>query len=233
MKISVCPVYTLLTPEALSGPALVIDTLRMTSVAAVALANGCAGLKVVCEVDEARALAAQTGALLGGERGAVKIPGFDFSNSPLEYTRERVSRRRLVMTTTNGTRAIRSALAARPLYLASLVNASAAADALRGEESACIVLAGTVGRFSLEDAVTAGAVIDRLDPSNQLDDMALAARALYRQARGDLHAFLSPVHHYQRLAELGFSGDLQLCLSEDAAPALPRLQDDGWFRAAE
>ena len=233
MKCSVCPVYTLLTPEALEDAcAVVIDTLRMTSVAACALHHGCAGLQVVCEVDEARALAGATGALLGGERGAVKIPGFDFSNSPLEYTEERIAGRRLVMTTTNGTRAIRSALSAREVYLGCLANASAAASVLAGKERAVLVLAGTLGRFSLEDAVTAGAILHRLSCPFEADDMALAALALYERARSDFHAFLGRVAHYQRLAALGFSGDLDLCLTEDALPCVPRLCEDGWFRPA-
>jgi len=233
MKLSVYPVYSLLTPQSLEGAAaLVIDTLRMTSVAAVALGNGCAGLRVVCEVEQARALARETGALLGGERQALRIAGFDFSNSPLEYTAEKLRGRRLVMTTSNGTRAIQAALGALEVYLGCLMNASAAARALEGRDALAIVLAGTGGRFSLEDAVTAGAVIARLGPGCELDDMALAALCLYERARGDMHAFLSPTAHYRKLARLGFSGDLRLCLTEDAAPCLPRLCGDGWFRAA-
>ena len=234
MTISVYPVYTLLEPGSLEGAAaLVIDTLRMTSVAATALNNGCEGLRVVREVDEARALARDSGALLGGERGAVKIPGFDFSNSPLEYTAGRVRGRRLVMTTTNGTRAIHSAEGAADVYLGCLMNATAAARTLARFDRVAVVLAGTEGRFSLEDAVTAGAVISRLGPDRELDDMAVASLALYESAREDVHAFLAPTRHYRRLGGLGFEGDLRLCLTEDATPCVPRLGADGWFRPAE
>ena len=95
-----------LLPGDLDGAAaIVIDTLRMTSVAAAAMSNGCAGLLACATVEAARKAAKARDALLGGERNALRIDGFDFSNSPLEYTREAIGGKRLVMTTTNGTRA--------------------------------------------------------------------------------------------------------------------------------
>lgn len=221
MRVTVYPVHTLLRADRPPrGAAVVIDTLRMTSVAATALENGCEALWAVSTIEEANALAQSAGALRGGERGAVKIDGFELSNSPLEYTREAVGGRKLVLTTTNGTQAIASASGAPRLYLGCLRNAGAVARLLRGEEDAAIVLAGTGGRFSLEDALTAGAILERLGAGEE-DDMALAARTLYRQNRTAIHELLSGCAHYRRLLSLGYGADLSFCLKEDCADAVP------------
>ncbi len=212
--------------------AVVIDALRMTSVAAQAVHSGCAGLMAAGEVDEARALAAREGALLGGERSALLIEGFDFSNSPSEYTAERISGRRLVMTTTNGTQAIVSAAGASRLVLGAFVNAKSVAAAVSRASRLAIICAGTHGAFTLEDALAAGAILDRLaaqGASVELDDMALAARTLYNHADGDLHAALCRTSHYNRLERLGLAEDLAFCLTEDSLIAVPERQADGWF----
>ena len=221
MRYTVYPVHTLLrADQPIRGAAVVIDTLRMTTVATTALENGCAEVWAVGTVEEANELASALHALRGGERGAVKIPGFELSNSPLEYTRERVEGRNLVLTTTNGTQAIASAASAPRVYLGCLRNAGAVAERLRGEEETAFVLAGTGGRFSLEDALTAGAILDRL-PEGEMDDMAIAARALYRQNRTAIHELLAPCGHYRRLASLGYEGDLTFCLREDCVSSVP------------
>ena len=233
MQISVYPVYTVLERESLPGAAaVVIDTLRMTSVATVALHNGCAGLRAVCDIEEARVLAAQTGSLLGGERNALKIPGFDFGNSPLEFTPEAIGGHRLVMTTTNGTHAIQSVLGADEVLLGCLLNADAVAKAVAGRERLVIALAGTACRFSMEDAVAAGAIISRLGPGCALDDMAIASRTLYEACRKDIQGFLSSALHYRRLESLGLLEDLRFCLQEDTVPCVPRMGEDGWFHAS-
>ena len=232
MKFTVYPVHTLLrADQPPKGAAVVIDTLRMTTVAATAMENGCKALWAVSTVEEANELAQSAGALRGGERGAVRIDGFELSNSPLEYTREAVGGRSLVLTTTNGTQAIASASGAPRLYLGCLRNAGAVARLLRGEEDVTIVLAGTGGRFSLEDALTAGAILDRLGPGED-DDMALAARTLYRQNRAAIHELLSPCAHYRHLQAIGYGADLSFCLKEDCADAVPfRLAGEGAFCA--
>jgi 2-phosphosulfolactate phosphatase len=222
-------------PDDLHGlTAVVIDTLRMTSVATMALANGCAGLLAVREGEEARAIAAAHGALLGGERGAVRIEGFDFANSPLEYTRERVRGRRIVMTTSNGTAAIARAAGADKLFLGAMVNAAAVAGALRGEARVAIICAGTLGEATLEDTLTAGAILARLGALGialSMDDGARAALAAYRAARGDLHGVLKGTSHYERLRGLGLEQDLGFCLQENQVEVVPVRRAEGWFGA--
>lgn len=234
MRVHVVAVPALLTPGALSGAdAVVIDTLRMTSVAATALSNGCEKLYAVAEIEEAFALASRHGALLGGEREALPIPGFDFGNSPGEYAKSRVTGRPLVMTTTNGTRAILAAQGAARVLLGALVNARAVAQAVRDAQALTFVLAGTHGAFALEDALAAGAILTRLAEAGTPltpDDMAVAAMSLYESARQNPHSLLDKTHHYQRLRQLGLTSDLRFCLAEDILTAVPTQNEDGWFR---
>lgn len=209
--------------------AVVIDTLRMTSVAAAAMESGCTGLFACAEVEEARRVAGECGALLGGERNALKIDGFDFSNSPLEYTPQAIGGRRLVMSTSNGTRAIAACAQARRLLLGAMINARAVADALHGEAHVALVCAGTNGAFTLEDALTVGAIVEHLQGA-ELDDAALAFQILYRAARDDLFGALSATAHFSRLRRLGFEDDLRFCLNPDSMDALCERSGDGWFR---
>lgn len=216
-------------PGELNGvTAVVIDTLRMTSVATAAIHSGCAGIYTCAEVEQARDFARNCDALLGGERNALKIEGFDFSNSPLEYTPDAISGRRLVMSTSNGTRAIAACAQAHRLLLGALVNAKAVAGAVSGEERVALVCAGTNGAFTLEDALTAGAIALHL-PDAELDDAALAFEMLYRSAQKDIFGTLAPTTHFSRLRKLGFERDLIFCLKPDTLDEICEMGDNGWF----
>jgi 2-phosphosulfolactate phosphatase len=124
------------------------------------------------EIDEAQAVAAGLPpgtAILGGERGGLPIPGFDLGNSPGDYTREVCAGKTLVMTTTNGTRAILASQEAERVYIASFANAKATADELTVQflkkdhgHPIHIVCSGTVGFISLEDSLLAGALTKSL-----------------------------------------------------------------------
>ena len=111
MKIEVFASQTHVTEKDIRGKdCVVIDTLRATSTIITALANGCEQVIPVEEVGQATRLRASVGgdtmAVLGGERGGQKIPGFDLGNSPLEYGPEHIYGKTLILTTTNGTLAI-------------------------------------------------------------------------------------------------------------------------------
>jgi 2-phosphosulfolactate phosphatase len=111
---------------------VVVDTLRATTTMLAALGHGARAILPVADVDAALQAAARLGrenVLLGGERRGLPIEGFDVGNSPLEYTPERVSGRTVVMTTTNGTRAIMASARAGRLAIGAMNNASAVARA--------------------------------------------------------------------------------------------------------
>ena len=206
----------------------VIDVLRMTSTAVTAFHNGAKGIFMTKETDEARKKAAETKALLGGERGGVKLEGFHFGNSPLEYTKEAVSGKNIVISTSNGTQAVSLASSAKRILLASFLNVSAACRALSGEENVVILCVGTKGQFSLDDALLAGKMAYLLKADSE-NDLAAALKHLYESAMTNISALISESYHYKYLASIGFHGDLDYCLREDIIDLCPEMGKDGWF----
>jgi len=166
--VSVHLLPALIPPGALAGGiAVVIDVLRATTVMVQALAAGADAIRPCSEIDEARALAAGLpggSSILAGERKGEPIEGFDLGNSPASCTPEACSGKTLVMTTTNGTRAILACLEADRVLVAAFVNRKATLDALAVDgRPVHIVCAGTDGLVSLEDTMLAGALAHELE----------------------------------------------------------------------
>src|SRR5438105_2668623 len=165
--------------------AVVVDVLRATTTIVHALAAGCTCVRPCATVEEARELAGQMRAgraLLGGERGGVPLPGFDLGNSPQEYTAKRCRGCTLVLTTTNGTRALLQAAEAERVLLAAFVNFSAICEQLRLDARPLhIVCAGDEGEPCLEDTLLAGALVDFLceETDARLNDSARLAWDCY------------------------------------------------------
>ncbi len=213
-----------LYPSAARGlPVVAIDTLRAATTAAAALAAGALAVRPVAGVDEAFALRdRRPGAVLGGERGMRPIPGFDAGNSPRDYQRRLVRGREVILTTTNGTLALSRARSARSLAFAALTTAPLAAAWLLGQDAAeaLIVMSGTDGHFSYEDALTAGAIAAFL-PEADLDDLMLTARAAYEARRRGLGAALRATPHGVRLIEAGFEADIAIAARLGRSRVLP------------
>ena len=235
MKVSVFGSHTHMSEKEVRGKvAVVIDTLRATSTIITAMANGCSQVLPVEEVEQAmerKASMPESSTILGGERNALKVSGFDLGNSPLEYTAEVVSGKTLILTTSNGTQAISKAREASILYLGAMINGVTAASALlRAEKDVVLLCAGTHGYYSSDDILTAGYILYRLHRfgSNieiELDDLGRAAMELYERAKDDLNAALKPSTHYQRLVEAGMEKDLEYCLKRDTVRILPVCRD--------
>jgi 2-phosphosulfolactate phosphatase len=166
-------IVTSLLPELMvaksdgSDVAVVVDVLRATSVMTTAFDSGAKQVFTCCEVSEATALADQLASatqhqrpLLCGERSCKPITGFDCGNSPSEYTPRRVRGQTLIMTTTNGTKAIQAASSAKQLIAASFLNLPKIVEFLRGSGLVHLVCSGTDGRITAEDVLLAGAIID-------------------------------------------------------------------------
>ncbi|GAB6158061.1 2-phosphosulfolactate phosphatase family protein [Desulfotomaculum varum] len=168
MEISLVPTAEQISQDILiNKSAVMFDILRASSTVCTALANGCQAVLPVSEVADALALAQslpEQTYLLGGERGAVRLPGFHLGNSPLEYTRPVVQGKTIILTTTNGTRATRlAAEGSGQVIIGSLLNVAAVARALvAAGRDVVLVCAGTRGQFSLEDTLAAGMVTRQL-----------------------------------------------------------------------
>lgn len=213
------------------GAVVAIDILRATTTIAAALSNGAEAVIPALSPEEAVEMRGGGDALLGGERGNVKLDGFDLGNSPLEYTRGAVEGKTIFFTTTNGTRLIRAAEGAGSMYSGAFVNISAVCGAVEADGGdALLACAGTHGRLSLDDALFAGACVHRIkDAFDRLTDAAWTAEAVWLSQRGDLRAALREAEHGKTLQRFGYERDIDYAAQMDAAPILP-VYEAGRFR---
>jgi 2-phosphosulfolactate phosphatase len=182
----------LVEPSALAGrTVLVVDILRATTTILHALAAGAVEVRAVEKVEEALELAKtlKTPYLLGGERGGVKIEGFDLGNSPEEYGEQNVVGKTVIFTTTNGTKAMKHARLAKKCFVGAFVGFSALCRAIQQEPRIDILCAGTDNQVTREDVLFAGAVVDDLGlakgVSIQLNDQAAIALDAWRAAKSE------------------------------------------------
>jgi len=226
---------------------VVIDTLRASSSMLAALAQGAAGVVPVRTIEEALAWRRRApDALLAGERGGWKIDSkltggapFDLGNSPREFLRAPLQGRLVVMTTTNGTKAVHAARGARRIRIAALANVGATAECLlrHPPERLLLICAGTGSEAALEDILTAGALLDRLleaRPGIPCSDAALLARAVYRTMRGDLPGALARSANGRRLLDRPeLREDVEWCARADRYAFCAAVDGEGVVRIGE
>jgi 2-phosphosulfolactate phosphatase len=212
-------IHVAFTPdEAAAAPTgIVIDVLRATSTIAQALEAGYERVLCVPEIEQARSLRHELpDSLVGGERDAVRIDGFDVGASPREFLERRAAT--LILSTTNGTRAIVAAAErCEEVLLGSLLNLEAVAEAARGRgEDVAILCAGYKGAFALDDAYCAGRIVQLLD--GERTDAAVAA-AVLAAAYPDAHAGLTA----RTYGPPGLEEDIAFCARESVLGAAPRF----------
>lgn len=214
----------------------VIDVLRASTTVAVALANGARNIIPFESTEEAvsRSKSFERGEVrLAGERKMHPVPGFDFGNSPREFTREAVEGKTVLFSTTNGTAALVAVQGARDAVVASFVNFSAVLTllrtALRGGEDVVLLCAGRERQFSLEDAACAGRFVRHLTRRQTqevtLNDAALAALQIERGYGDRLEKLFHDSAHGQALVAAGFEEDLHICAELDGYPVIPIYHD--------
>ena len=209
---------------------VVIDILRATSVICHGLNNGAKSFLPVEHVEEAFKLRQAHGYLCGGERHADKIEGFQFGNSPHDYKPELVTGKTIVLTTSNGTRAVKNSLSAQHLIIGAFANIDRVVDFIANQANdVCLVASGTGNKFSMDDSLCAGNIIADVLKQKEatLTDVASAHLTLYNALGDDLHkALKSSCYHYNLLSKKGLQKDLNLCLTKNSCHLLPYLKDD-------
>ena len=224
---------------------VVFDILRATSTMMTALANGAREIIPVGEIEEALATRqSRPDVLLAGERNGLRIraqqtggPDFDLGNSPREFTRETVDGRTIIMTTTNGTRALRACAAAESVLIGSFLGMQALADRIAQARPSCLVLvcSGTLEQAAYEDALAAGSLCEAIWPiysAGNLADSAQIAAQIYRRSRNDLLAAVQSGRNARRLlANPELRDDVPACLAADTISFLAELCKDGAVRA--
>jgi len=213
----------------LSGVTCVVfDILRATTSMTVALANGAAAIIPVQEIAEAVEIRRNNpDFLLAGERHGLRITAeltgeldFEYGNSPREFSRG-VENRTIVMTTTNGTRALKACEHAEHVMIGSFLNLKAVIShlELRMPASLLLVCAGTYEEASFEDVLAAGAVADGLWDYCQdegASDAAQIVREIFRQNSGNLNGAMRHARNGRRLLKIPeLRDDVPFCLQRD------------------
>lgn len=211
--------------------AIVIDVFRCTTTMIAALMNGAAKIVPTREPEDAVAAADRIGrkdCVLGGERGGVRMPGFDLGNSPFEYTKDIVSGKNIVISTTNGSNAICKAAGAEYLFLGAMTNCSAVARrAAELNKDVLILCSGNHESTAAEDWCAAGAithVLRQLKKEIVLSDTAMISEQLYLDIVNGIFD-LSKTLHYGELINLGFADDIEYCMRENISNYVPVYKD--------
>jgi 2-phosphosulfolactate phosphatase len=200
---------------------IVVDVLRATSTIAEALASGHSRVLCCSEIEEAEALRAELGdGLLAGERKCVRIPGFDRGNSPAEFTAG--GGETVILTTTNGTRALVTAAArCERVFAASLLNLGAVVAAAReAGDDVAIFCAGVKGEFAMDDAYVAGRLVEELGGDGT---DAAAAAVLLRASFATAEQGLGASQSARNLLAAGLEEDIAWCARESVLGIVPRV----------
>lgn len=209
---------------------VVIDALRATTTMTVGFENGAAAFIPVETVEEARDLVAKNpDFLLAGERGARPLEGFHLGNSPRDYRPQKVKGKTIVMTTTNGTRALVVARGGAEVLIGSFLNLSALVDRLiEAERDVIIACSGEKDIFCLEDTVCGGAIVEQLEKTGLplvKTDAAGAAKILYEQCEGNVYGMLCTCEWGVYLEGLGLGKDVRVCAQVDSSKIVPVYRD--------
>ena len=209
---------------------VVIDLLRATSVISTAFSEGVKAIIPVQTLEEALSYKGREGYIVAAERNAKPIKGFNYGNSPFHYINSDVKGKILVLTTTNGTKAIHNARKHK-VITASYINIAAVAKHLIKEHKDVIILcSGWKGVFNLEDPIFAGSLANLLIDSDRYEsscDSLFTSRQLLKNSNGDLFNYLSDSSHRKRLKTLNMEDDTRFCLSPPiTSDIIPILKED-------
>ena len=228
-RVEVCFIpgqYPLYAPE--MGIVVVIDVLRATSAMVAAFESGVDRIIPVASVEEAAAYLGREGYIAAAERNGEIVEGFTYGNSPLAYLGKDLRGKTIVMTTTNGTKAIDLAREARTLVIGSFLNLTALSEWLvKQNENVLLLCSGWKDKFNLEDSVYAGALIDRLLASGKFgleEDSSIAAQYMYMAARDNFMGILKAAPRRRRIEHLQLLPDAKFCLTPDQSRIIPVLR---------
>lgn len=258
-RIDVAFLPVLVRPESLLDRTVILtDVLRATTTIIHALFNGCQQVLPQPTIEAARACHAQIAdSVMGGERGGKIIAGFHQGNSPLEYTRDRIGGKSLVLATTNGTVAMEHCRTAKRILIGAMINLGAIAEQLTEHDRVTVVCSGTDGHITSEDVIFAGAMVERILAStipvisgkdNSTTEFTSAPQ-VHHEHLSDLAAIA--LNHWQstsraiaqgaklsqffrlarggiNLVKIGLDADIEFAAQIDAVPIVPELDVADW-----
>lgn len=216
------------------GIVVVIDILRATSAMVTAFECGVRSIIPVGTIEEARNYIGREGYIAAAERNGEVVEGFSVGNSPLAFKQMDLKNKTIVMTTTNGTKAINLASGAKTVVIGSFLNITALTDwLLKQNENVLLLCSGWKDKFNLEDSVFAGAVMERMLESGKFgleEDSSIAAKYLYMSASENVMSILKAAPRRKRLESLNLYEDVKFCLTPDQSTVIPMLQEGALVR---
>ena len=203
-----------------------IDVLRATTSMCVAFDTGVEYMIPVEHIEECRTYQSK-GFLIAGERAGEQLEGFDIGNSPFSYQAPHIKGKRIAITTTNGTRAIKAAQErnAKEIVVGSFCNISALTQWLiEKNEHVCLLCAGWRDNVTLEDTIFAGALARKLRHNfTRYQDTTLIAETLYNTANTRKRYFFRHSSHYNRLIHLNLQAEVKYAMRRDTHPVIPMM----------
>lgn len=234
MIVDIIPSLKELTPQKIYGKtAIVLDIFRCTSTIITASANGCSEIIPVLNAEEAVEVSSkleQGSFIIAGESGGKKFSSFDLGNSPYEFTKEKVYGKKIILTTTNGTRAIKACKPAKNVLIGGFINAGAVTSyALGYSRDIVIVCSGSKGRLALEDVMGAGFIVSQLKQYTEeirQSELAKTFYYLHKYFKEHLSKILATTRSGFNLKKLGYAADMDFCLQKNIYKIVPILRNN-------
>ncbi len=210
---------------------IVIDVLRFSSCIITGLAVGVKQFIPVATLNEARQIQKKDRTyLLAGERRGLKPKDFHFGNSPIEYKKSNLKGKTVIISTTNGTKALDYCKKSKLLLIASFLNAYALskyiANYVSSEDNISIILASQKDTIFLEDFICAGLLVSNISNMTQrqyLNDHAILAKLAWNNTEDDLEKIIHQGHHASYLESIGFEEDVKFCIKRDIYDIIPKV----------
>lgn len=231
MKIEVIPFAAAIDNNTVENKTVVvIDVLRATSVVITALKNGAKEVLPTVTIEEANIVSQSLkpgSFLVCGERNAKKIESFNMGNSPLEYSPEKVKNKTIILSTTNGTRALHASGSAKDVFIGAFLNVKAVVKKVKNCDTLVLACSGTNNKFSLDDGMCAALIIDELSKDNNilLDDLGMTLVQNWRNSGKNLNDILKHCFHLNYLLEKGFEKDVKYCLQLNSHNIVPSFKN--------
>jgi len=206
---------------------VVVDILRATSAICTALEQGVKSIIPVSTIEDALEYKENDEYIIAAERNGKIVSGFDLGNSPTDYFKHNLKNKKMVLTTTNGTKAINIAKIDHQVVTGSFLNLKALTSFLHEQNKSIIILcAGWKNDYCLEDTLFAGALTQELIKSNKFyfeNDSTASCSMIYNLAKYNLFDFLKDSQHRKRLLHLGIENDIRYCLDYNKSNLVPIL----------
>jgi len=187
--------------------AVLIDVFRATSSILIMFKKGASYIVPAATVKDAYALSKRyKNAVLAGERDGIKVPEFEFGNSPVEYNAHDLKGRIIIFVSTNGTRVLQN-IRARKVYFASFLNAYAVSQKLKNETDVALIASNRIDLYSVEDFKCAEYIVSLIN--GEKVDYGLIKNEILSSESAN------------RLRELDAEEDMMFCLENNIIDFVP------------